>query len=209
MLAALTLLVGGVSAAYAASQSSDYTGYPLPTAVTTTATTTEATTRPTPTRRAGLAACTLSTSGCSATVVADSRKVWPTLTTTSNCRVRSGFFDSGIDRLTVWCTGASGANYGLIWRASSAGYPDVVDAYAGGIGADSDTFTLLGSDDVLGTWVRGPVTAGDGSEHYMCVWEYKSYPVAMVIDGADDGDTPQECSAAQFLSRSGMAGVFN
>lgn len=224
VLAALALLIGGVGAAWAMSSDDDYTcsdgtvvgdysSCPSlrTSAPTATYPTKEYTARPTArvtTARAGLAACSLAQSGCSAKVVADSRRVWPTLTATSNCRIDAGFYNSGADRFTVWCTGASGALYGLVWRSASAGYPDVVDLYARWIGASSETFALLGGNDVLGAQVGGSVVADTGDKRYLCVWEYEDYPVAMVIDGPDDDSTPRECSATRFLARPAMASLF-
>ncbi|BBH69574.1 hypothetical protein ACTI_62590 [Actinoplanes sp. OR16] len=236
VLAALAVLLGGVGvAAYAANREEPYicsdgtevsdsyycpsttegslTGTVDPTDTATaepteTAATVEpAETETTTTGASGLAGCDLSESGCTSSVISDSGVVWPAIAATSSCDVVDGFYDAGVDRRTTWCTGSSGAKYGLVWRSSSAGYPAVAELYANWIGVSLDPFTLLGSGDVLGAWAQGSVVANDGTPRYVCVAEYEDYPVAMVIDGPDDGTVSDECTSALFNERSDMAAL--
>jgi hypothetical protein len=125
----------------------------------------------------------------------------------SDCQVYDDYYTADIDRFTTLCT-SSGVIYGVVWRDDANSYPAVVPLYEEWIDATAEPFKLLSSSEVLGQWVSGAATADNGDARYLCVYEYEEYPVAMVIEGPDDGSTPDACSDAQFLKPADMADLF-
>ena len=101
-----------------------------------------------------------------------------------------------------------GLTYDVIWR-SRLGSTVFVDAMRQQINTDTDQdFTLRGDAAVLGSSISGWGTSSTQGPVYDCIWEYRDYPVALMIEGTNGTTTSAACAAATFYDDAQMSAIF-
>jgi hypothetical protein len=175
-----------------------------------TRTTTASDTSTSGTSTSGTATSTRSTTSSSSTVddagiVEASKRVWRVTSDLGSCAVDESSLMTG-EKYEMNCPSGD-VVYRVVWTTDS-GRSDqsIVGTYRTATGADRKNFTL--KDDpstVIGSKVRGAWTDSQGTGHYSCVWQYDSYPVALIVTGASASAVTAACDSATFYDNAQLA----
>ncbi len=144
-----------------------------------------------------LAACpTADGVDCRERILARSHAAWPMLPD-AGCTVRDSLY--GPDRYAAECR-TSTTTYLVFWRASGS----IVEPLAGQMQMPTvDEFELSQGAAALGSQVKGTRPTGTGTR-FTCAWEYRDFPVTMVLDGPNEDATLALCGTATFLDAAGL-----
>ena len=146
----------------------------------------------------GVRGCTTAgTPDCKTAILSASRSVWPGMPT-DRCTAKEARY--GVDLYSAECI-TDTVSYDVFWRKESG---SILRTLAGQmITPKLSDFRLPDDPALLGLQVGGTRRTPSGWR-FTCVWEYADYPVTLVLDGPNDGDTAAVCGSAGLLGSTAM-----